>query len=194
MSLGHTMTKHLLPVLLILLTVVSVQAQQHRIPYTSNNSIFISLVGERSTYDFASNKMLVRYNENTRKIECLLPIAMLLPANDSTPIAMAQDVFFASRFPEIYFEIEAPVEQINAGNLDRQALNSRIFINIQGVIKETVVPVTFTPDRNMVIFSTSFEVMLQDMRLKVPARYTPILTGRILFTIHSARWADLRNR
>ncbi|WP_299708344.1 hypothetical protein [uncultured Pontibacter sp.] len=188
------MTKHLLPVLLILLTMVSVRAQQHRIPYTSNNSIFVSLEGERSTYDFASNKMLVRYNENTRRLECLLPIAMLLPANDSTPVAMAQDVFFSSRFPDIYFEIEAPVEQINAGNRNRQTLNSRIFINIQGIIKETVVPVTFTPDRNMITFSTSFELMLQSMRLKVPARYTPILTGRILFTIHSARWADLRNR
>lgn len=192
--MAMSMRRYLLPVLLCLLTVVSVQAQQQRIPYTSNNSIFISLEGDRSTYDFASNRMLVRYNENSRTVECLLPIAMLSPANDSTPIAMAQDVFFSSRFPDIYIEIQAPVEQINAGNRNRQTLNSRVFINIQGTIKETVVPVTFTPDRNMITFSTSFELMLQDMRLKVPARYTSLLTGRMLFTIHSARWADLRTR
>lgn len=188
------MTKFLLPVLCIILFAISAQAQQHRIPYTANNSMQVSLEGERNTYDFQSNKMLVRYDQNTRKIECLLPIENLLPANDSSPVAMVQDIFFTSRYPDLYIEIEAPVEQINAGNRNRQTLNSRVFINIQGVIKEMVVPVTFTPDRNMITFSTSFELMLQDLRLRVPARYTSRLTGRMLFTIHSARWADIRNR
>lgn len=188
------MIKRLLPALLFLLTTSAALAQQNRIPYTSNNTILISMEGVKGTYDFSSGKMLVRYNENTHKLECLLPIINLLPANDSTPIGMAQDVFFASRYPDIYFEIEAPVEKINAGNRARQTLNSRIFINIQGINREMVTPVTFTPDRNMITFSSSFEIMLQDMQLKVPARYTTMLTGRMLFTIHSARWADLRSR
>jgi hypothetical protein len=188
------MIRLLLPAVLTLLLIVPALAQQSRIPYTSNNSVMIALEGTSSTYDFASGKMLVRYNENTRRIECLLPLANLQPANDSTPLVMAEDVFFASRHPDIYIEIDAPVEQINAGNRNRQTINSRMFINIQGIIKETVVPVTFTPDRNMIMFSSSFEIMLQDMRLKVPARYSPLLTGRVMFTIHSARWADLRTR
>lgn len=188
------MTKFLLPVLLVLLAVVSVQAQESRIPYTSNNNILISFEGQGGTYDFASGKMLVRYNENTRRLECLLPLVSLQAANDSTPIAMVHDVFFSSRYPDIYIEIEAPVEQINAGNRSRQTFNSRMYLNIQGINKEIVVPVTFTPDRNMILFSSSFELLLQEMRLKVPARYNSMLTGRILFTIHSARWADLRTR
>src|SRR5690606_2261840 len=112
----------------------------------------------------------------------------------SSPVAMVQDIFFASRYPELYIEVEAPIEQLNAGKRNRQTLNSRVFINIQGIIKEMVIPVTFTPDRNTITFSTSFELMLQDLRLRVPARYTSRLTGRMLFTIHSARWADIRNR
>ncbi|MDX5417917.1 MAG: YceI family protein [Hymenobacteraceae bacterium] len=188
------MIKRLLPVILLLLTAGFCLAQQSRIPYTSNNTILISMEGEKGTYDFSSGKMLVRYNENTHKLECLLPISNLLPANDSTPIAMAQDVFFASRYPDIYFEIVAPVEKINAGNRARQTIDSRIFINIQGINREMVTPVTFTPDRNMITFSGNFEIMLQDMRLKVPARYTTMLTGRILFTIRSARWADIQFR
>ncbi|MDO6392298.1 hypothetical protein Q4E40_19340 [Pontibacter sp. BT731] len=187
------MIKLLLPVLWFLLMAAPAHAQQYRIPYTANNSMQISLEGERSTYDFQSAKMLVRYNQNTRKIECLLPIENLLPANDSSPVSMVQDIFFASRYPELYIEIEAPIEQINAGSRGKQTLNSRVFITIQGIIKEMVVPVIITPDRNAITFSTSFELMLQDMRLRVPARYTPRLTGRMLFTIHSARWADLRN-
>ncbi|MBF8965119.1 hypothetical protein I0P70_17860 [Pontibacter sp. FD36] len=188
------MTKFLLTVLCILSITASAWAQQHRIPYTANNSMQVSLEGEQNTYDYQSNKMLVRYDQNTRKLECLLPIENLLPANDSSPVAMVQDIFFASRYPDLYIEIEAPIEQINAGNRNRQTLNSRVFINIQGIIKEIVIPVTFTPDRNMITFSTSFELMLQDLRLRVPARYTSRLTGRMLFTIHSARWADIRNR
>lgn len=185
---------HLLPVLFALLLAVQAQGQQHQIPYTANNSIQINLEGERSTYDFASSKMLVRYDQTTRKLECLLPIENLLPANDSSPVAMIRDVFFASRYPELFIEIEAPVEQINAGNRNRQTFNSRVFINIQGIVKEMVVPVTFTPDRNMITFSTSIDLMLQDLRLRVPARYTTQLTGRMLITIRSARWADIRNR
>ncbi|MBD1395926.1 hypothetical protein H9Q13_02010 [Pontibacter sp. JH31] len=188
------MIKRLLPVLLLLLATWAARAQQNRIPYTSNNTILISMEGEKGTYDFSSGKMLVRYNENTKKLECLLPLSNLLPANDSTPIAMVQEVFFASRYPDIYLEIEAPVEKINAGTRARQTINSRIFINIQGINREMVRPVTFTPDRNMITFSSSFEIRLQDMRLIVPARYTTMLTGRILFTIHNARWADLRSR
>ena len=187
------MIKLLLPALIFLLMTAPTLAQQNRTPYTANNSIQISLEGERSTYDFQSVKMLVRYDQNTRKLECLLPIDNLLPANDSSPVSMVQDIFFASRYPQLYIEIEAPIEQINAGNRSRQTLNSRVFINIQGIIKEMVVPVTFTPDRKAITFSTSFELKLQDLRLRVPARYTSRLTGRMLFTVHSARWADLRN-
>lgn len=184
---------YLLPVFCLVMLANSARAQQHRIPFTANNTIQISLEGERSTYDFQSTKMLVRFDQTTRKLECLLPIENLLPANDSSPVAMVQDIFFASRYPELFVEIEAPIEQINAGNRNRQTLNSRVFINIQGIIKEMVIPVTFTPDRNAITFSTSFELMLQDLRLRVPARYTSRLSGRMLFTIHSARWADLRN-
>jgi hypothetical protein len=188
------MTKYYLPLLFMILLAVQAQAQQNRIPYTANNTIQITLEGQEGNYDFQSNKMLVRYNENTRMLECLIPLDNLFPSNDSTPIVLAHDVFYMSRFPDLYFEIEAPVEQINAGNRNRTTINSRVFINIQGIIREMVVPVTFTPDRNMITFGTSFELMLQDMRLRVPARYTPMLTGRLLFTIHGARWAELRNR
>jgi hypothetical protein len=188
------MIKRLLPALLVLISVISVQAQQTRIPYTSNNNILISLEGPKGTYEFSSGMLLVRYNENTRRVECLLPLSNLLPTNDSTPAVMVQDVFFTSRYPDIYIEIDAPVEKINSGNRSRQSLNTRLYINIQGITREMVTPVTFTPDQNTISFSSSFDIMLQEMRLKVPARYTPLLTGRILFTIHNARWADLKTR
>ncbi|MHC2993737.1 hypothetical protein OB13_19940 [Pontibacter sp. HJ8] len=188
------MPKLLLPVFLILLVAQWAEAQQFRIPYTGNNTILLYVEGHKGTYDFVSGKLLVRYNQNTRRLECLLPLNNLEAANDSTPIVMAHDVFFTSRFPDIFIEIEAPVEKINAAKSNPQTLNSRLFINIQGVIKELVVPVTFTPDRNSISFSSTFEILLDDMRLKIPAKYTPMLTGRILFTIHNARWADIKAR
>lgn len=193
-SASRPMIKYLLPVLLLLFIAIPVRAQQTRIPYTANNSIIIELESPEGSYDYQSGHMLVRYDQNTRLLECLLPLENLLPANDSSPVALMQDVFLSSRYPEIYIEIAAPAEQINAGNRNRQTYNARVFIRIQGIIKETVVPVTFTPDRNMITFSTSFDLMLQDMRLRIPARYTTMLTGRVLFTIHSARWADLTTR
>ena len=188
------MAKFLLSFFLLQLLASWALAQENRTPYTSNNAILINMEGQRGTYDFTSGLLLVRYNENTKRLECLLPLSNLAPANDSTPIVMAQDVFFASRYPEIYIEIEAPVDRINAGKRNPQTLNSRLFINIQGINKELVVPVTFTPGRNTISFSSSFEVLLDDMRIKVPAKYVTMLTGRMLFTIHNARWADLRGR
>ncbi|WP_018478200.1 hypothetical protein [Pontibacter roseus] len=188
------MPKVILSFLLLLLLLLApwAEAQQNRTPYTANNTILVNMEGQTGTYDYTSDRLLVRYNKETRNLECLLPLSYLTAANDSTPLVMAHDVFFTSRFPEIYIQIEAPIDRINAGKRSPQTMNSRLFINIQGINKEIVTPVTFTPDRNTISFSSSFEVLLDDMRLTIPAKYVPMLTGRIVFTIHNARWADLR--
>lgn len=188
------MPKLLLPVLLILLVVHWGQAQQNRTPYTSSNAIFINMEGHKGTYDFASRRLMVRYNENTMKMECVLQLGSLVSANDSTPVVMAHEVFFSSRYPDIYIEIDAPVDRINAARGNPLTLNSRVIITIQGIRKEMVTPVTFTPDRNSIAFSSSFDVLFTDMRLKIPAQYVPMLTGRMLFTIHNAHWADIKTR
>ncbi|MFD2245179.1 hypothetical protein [Pontibacter ruber] len=187
------MVKKLLFCLLFLLMATSPFAfSQSREPFTSNNTIFITIEGFKSNYDFASKNLLVRYNKDTKKLECLLAFSSLIAANDSTPIVMAQDLFYTSRYPELYIEIEAPVEQINARNMAVNTKNSRFVMSLQGVPLEMTVPVQYTPEEQAITFSTSFDVLMERYRLSLPAKYIPRLTGRIFFTISNARWMDMQ--
>jgi hypothetical protein len=183
--------KLLFGLLFLLITLPRAAFSQTSVPYTSNNTIFITIEGFNSNYDFASKKLLVRYNKEIRKLECVLPFNTLVAANDSTPIVMAQDIFYASRFPELIVEIEAPVDRINAGDMSVSTKDSRFIMYVQGIPLEMTAPVQYTPDEKAITFSTSFDVLLERYRIVLPAKYVPRLTGRIFFTISNARWIDL---
>jgi hypothetical protein len=184
--------KLLFCLLFLLTTLPHAAFPQARIAYTSNNTIFITIEGFKSNYDFASKKLLVRYNKETRKLECVLPFNTLVVANDSTQIIMAQDIFYTSRYPDLIIEIEAPVDRINAGDMSVNTKNSRFIMFVQGMPLEMTAPVQFTPDEQAITFSTSFDVLLERYSILVPAKYVPRLTGRIFFTISNARWIDLQ--
>ncbi len=173
--------------MLLVQAVAYSQSQQY---YTGGNNIIITLEGTDNRYEYRSEEMLVRYNDDTHKLECVLPIDNLRPANDYSPASMLHDLFYTAKFPELQIEIDAPVEKINAGNLYAEVLNKKIRVLLQGKIKEMNNQVTFTPDKRALMFSTSFELTFNNLNILVPAKYIPMLTGRILVTISNARWAD----
>ncbi|ARS35252.1 hypothetical protein CA264_07260 [Pontibacter actiniarum] len=180
--------------LVLLLPGFAASAQQERAPYTGSNRIFIALEGPTSRYEFSSNQMLVRHNKATQKLECILPVATLLPLNDSIPPAMAFEVLFGAKYPQLYINIDAPVQKISAGNLTPETIRRTTSIGLQGVNNETVVPVAFTSENNSLYFSTSFDLMLDNFQASLPIEYAPLLTGRILISIDNARWINLEMR
>ncbi|TXK26976.1 hypothetical protein FVR03_21345 [Pontibacter qinzhouensis] len=131
--------------------------------------------------------MLVRYNENTKKIECIINVASLLPVNNFSPAVIPQDIFFVANYPELYIEIDAPEEKINAGNLYTERLNQSIGLSIHNTPVNLMAPVAFTPDKRSLKLATTFEVILPDHRITIPAKYSPMLTGRVRFAIQNAR-------
>ncbi len=181
--------------LLALLLLLNTQAHaQSRPVYTGGNNIFITIEGKDNSYEYRSEEMLVRYNENTNRIECVLPIDNFVPANNATPTSMLHDLFYTAKFPELQIEIDAPIEKINAGNLYAQAQDKLIRIFVHGKLKEMNNQVFFTPDERSLMFSTNFDLTFDNMNIAVPAKYIPMLTGRILVTISNARWIDARLR
>ncbi|MEJ8802026.1 hypothetical protein [Pontibacter sp. H249] len=178
--------------LLILFTFCAVKGNaQSRSNYTSDNRVFVTLDGVSQAYSFSSNEMLVRYNRSTQKLECILNIATLLPANDSTPPNMAYDVFFGAKYPDLLFYIDAPIEKVNGSSLNPGSINKTTTISLQGVTKQTIVPLALTADRNAIVFNTSFDLMLDNFSASVPVQYFNLLTGRIMITINNAKWVGL---
>jgi len=191
------MSKHLSKLWLLLSLLLSACLQvgaQTKTAYTSTNKILITLDGIERPYTYASDQLLVRYNRNTQKLECILNLATLYPINKTVPPALAYDVLFGAKYPELLIEIEAPVSKINAGNLYAETLQKKTQISLQGVTNRTVIPITFTPDRNGLFFSTSFELMLDNFQASIPAQYYPLLTGRVVISVTNAQWADIEPR
>jgi hypothetical protein len=162
--------------------------------YTSDNRAFVTLDGLTKPYTFISNQMLVRYNNTTQKLECILDLATLFPTNDSIPTAMAYEVFYGAKYPDLVIYIDAPVERINGSNAYAESLKKKATINLQGVTNQTSVPLMLTPDKNSFIFSTNFDLMLDDFEASVPIKYLPLLSGRVVITINNARWINTVNR
>lgn len=178
----------------LLLLLIPLAMGQNRSAFTNGNTIFLTIEGIDTSYEFSSNEMLVRYNQNTQRLECVLNLSNLIAANNASPLSMAYDLFFAAKYPEFIIELEAPTEKINAGNLSTQTLNlgSRVFF--QDMIREQMMPVLFTPEKRAIMFSTSFDILLDNYQIRLPAKYTPMLTGRILVSISNARWFDFMPR
>lgn len=178
--------------LILLFTFTSTKGQaQSRANYTSDNRVFVTLHGVTQAYTFASDEMLVRYNSNTQKLECILNIATLLPTNDTIPPNMAYDVFFAAKYPDLLMYIDAPIEKISGSNLYPGSINKTTTVSLQGVSRQTTVPLALTADRNAVVFNTSFDLMLNNFSASIPVQYFNLLTGRVMITINNAKWVGL---
>jgi hypothetical protein len=184
----------LLSSLILLLFTCRYSMAQSNAVYTSDNRAFVTLDGLTKPYTFISNQMLVRYNNTTQKLECILDLATLFPTNDSIPTAMAYEVFYGAKYPDLVIYIDAPVERINGSNAYAESLKKKATINLQGVTNQTSVPLMLTPDKNSFIFSTNFDLMLDDFEASVPIKYLPLLSGRVVITINNARWINTVNR
>lgn len=190
------MKKYILHLLLLLLPLVSLEAlaQKEREPYTGNNTIVVVLEGIGQRYEFISKQLLVRHNKNTHRLECILPVASLVPLNDTTPPAMAYEVLFGAKYPELRIMIEAPEQQANTGRFTPANRGRTTSINLQGVNNETVIPVAFQPENNNFYFSTNFDLRLDNFQASLPVKYVPMLTGRVLVSIERAQWFNLGQR
>jgi hypothetical protein len=164
--------------------------------YTGNNRILVTLEGVGQRYEFISEHLLVRHNKDTQRLECILPVSSLVPLNDTIPAAMAYEVLFGAKYPEMLIGIEAPVQQFSGGRFEPATItmNRSTSIRLQGVNNDTIIPVAFLPDRNTLYFSTNFELMLDNYRASMPVKYLPVLTGRVLVSIERAHWFSLSQR
>ncbi|WP_242919539.1 hypothetical protein [Pontibacter liquoris] len=169
-------------------------AAQTENTYTSGNTIFLTIEGTKRLFDFSSNKLLVNYNKETQKLECVLDVSSLLPLTDNVPPEMAYEILYGAKFPNLYFEIDLPAAQVKSQDTFLKAIPRVSNINLQGVLSETVIPLVIAPDQQALVFSTNFDLLLQNFQVNLPVKYVPLLTGRLLFTIRNARWTDLTVR
>lgn len=181
-------------VLLYPLLCVQAVAQDERSPYTGNNTIIVALEGVEHRYEFISNQMLVRHNKERHSLECVIPVASLVPLSDTIPPAMAYEVLFGAKYPELLISIAAPVQQSNTGQFNPSSQNRTTTIRLQGVSNETVVPIAILSDKNSFYFSTNFDLMLGNFQASLPVKYLPVLTGRVLFSIDRAYWYNFAQR
>lgn len=192
------MKKYLLPLLLTLLLTPLISqkalAQANRGPYTGNNTIVVALEGIGQRYEFVSNQLLVRHNKDTHRLECVLPVSSLVPTNDTTPPAMAYEVLFGAKYPELYIMIEAPEQAGGTARFTPANSGRTTSINLQGVNNETIIPVAFQPEKNTFYFSTNFDLMLHNFQASLPVKYVPLLTGRVHVSIERAQWFNLGQR
>lgn len=167
---------------------------QSRANYTSDNRVIVTLYGVTQPYTFTSNELLVRYNNTTQKLECILDVATLLPTAPTTPPTMAYDVLFGAKYPDLLLYIDAPVEKVNGSRLNPGSINKTTTVQLQGVANQTTIPLALAADRNAIVFNTSFDLMLDNFSASVPVQYFNLLTGRVMITINNAKWVgfDLR--
>lgn len=166
-------------------------AQDEREPYTGNNTILIAFEGQGQRYEFKSEQMLVRHNRDRHTLECVVPVATLVPLNDTIPPAMAYEVLFGAKYPELLISIAAPDEQLNAAVFVPSTTNRTTTIVLQGINNETVVPIAILSDKNSFYFSTNFDLNLENFQASLPVKYLPVLTGRVLVSIDKAYWYNL---
>lgn len=177
--------------LLFVLCVFTSQAgAQTRQQYTGSNIILLGFESNEGIIEFGSDNLQVRYIQQTQQIECRLPVSSLYPLHDEVPADMAYDVMFGSKYPELVFYIDAPDEIINGPMLSQEAELTRATVEFQGTPNETKVPVMFASDRGVIVLSTSFDLRMSHFRATLPAKYLPLLTGRILIKIRNARWLN----
>lgn len=175
--------------MLCLLSAPGLQAQTRQ-PFTGKNLITVVLESNEGRYEFESNQLLVRYNRTTEQLECSLLISSLYPVNDSVPANMAYDVLYGAKFPEFTFLINVPEDIINSERPYAEPLRQRTSFTLQGTTNQKSIPVLFVPDKRSMSFGTNFELMLDNFQASIPARYLPLLTGRLLFNINNARWVE----
>ena len=176
--------------LLFSLTLSLAATAQAQRPYTSNNYITVVLESPNGRYEFKSPELLVRYNRMTDQLECSVLINSLLPTSDTVPPGMAYEVLYGAKFPELTFLIDVPEEIISSAKPYPEPLRQRTYITLQGITNQTRIPVVFAPDRNSLSFGTNFDLFLDNFQASIPARYVPVLTGRLLINISNARWID----
>ncbi|WP_147383249.1 hypothetical protein [Pontibacter oryzae] len=177
-------------VLLLCIGTFNSFAQQGPAAYTGSNRIIIALEGPTSMYEFMSRQMIVRHNKATQKLECVIPVSTLIPLNDTIPADMAFEVLFGAKYPQLYLNIDAPLQIISSGNLTPETVKRIISIGLQGVNNESAIPVAFTTENNALYFSTNFEIMLDNFQASLPVKYLPYLTGRMQVSIDRARWVS----
>ncbi|MCJ8167378.1 hypothetical protein MKJ04_21230 [Pontibacter sp. E15-1] len=166
-------------------------AQNDRSAYTGNNTIRIDLEGIGQRYQFVSNQMLVRHNKETHRLECVVPVASLIPTNDSIPPDMAYEVLYGAKYPELLILIAEPEQQSSQGRFNPSTINRKTSINLQGVNNDTRIPVAYLKENTTIYFSTNFDLMLGNFQASMPVKYLPILTGRVLFSIEKAYWYNM---
>ncbi|MBF9254682.1 hypothetical protein I2I11_15360 [Pontibacter sp. 172403-2] len=168
---------------------------QTNMAYTSDNTILITLEGTGQPYVFTSDNLLVQYNQTTHRLECILDVSTLVPASDTAaPPAMAYEVLYGAKYPELSLEIDVPLDQVSGQDIERASVPRVTTVKLQGVSNETVIPVVFTPDNQSLLFSTNFDLWLNNFSATIPVEYVPLLTGRLFITINSARWVNMQAR
>ncbi|MCC9167485.1 YceI family protein [Pontibacter harenae] len=180
----------LLSFCVILISVLPAKAQS-RTPFTNGNTTIVTVKGNTADYDYVTPELLVRYNNTTQNVECVLNVASLRPANAEAPPGLVQDVFFVSKYPEFILEFKVPAESVAANRTGVQDLNTRASITFQGITNEVLIPVHLSSDKQSIVFSTNFDMMLDNHQGSIPAKYLPVLSGRIVITIQNARWANI---
>lgn len=185
-----TLQKILITCLLLLLCSTATIKAQTQQPFTGKNIITVVLESPDGRYEFQSRDLLVRYNRSTEQLECSVLINSLRPVSDTIPANMAYDVLYGAKFPELAFLIDVPKDMISSTRTFGEPQNQRTTITLQGNTNQQKIPVVFAPDKNTISFGTNFELMLDSFEASVPARYLPILTGRLLININNARWVE----
>ncbi|TPE46028.1 hypothetical protein [Pontibacter mangrovi] len=184
--------------LMLLLTTLSAStpgfAQQNKTPYTGNNRVLVTLEGETGLYQFSSEQMLVRYNKQTQQLECLLPVSTLVPLQDTIPASMAYEVLYGAKYPQLLLTMKAPEQLINAGGFAPITMPRTVAVNLQGVLNETVIPVGFTSEKDVLFFTSTFDLMLDNFQATLPVAYAQLLSGRLRITIDRARVVNLNLR
>ncbi|NEM97825.1 hypothetical protein [Pontibacter burrus] len=175
--------------LLLLGSTATINAQTSQ-PFTGKNIITVVLESPGGRYEFQSHELLVRYNRSTEQLECSVLINSLRPLNDTIPSNMAYDVLYGARLPELDFLIDVPKDMISSTRTFGEPQNQRTTITLQGNTNQLKIPVVFATDKNTMSFGTNFELMLDSFEASVPARYLPVLTGRLLININNARWVE----
>lgn len=185
---------YLLLLLPLLLASETASAQRIRTPYTGSNRILLTLDGDSTRYEFLSDQLLVRYNKDLQILECILAVETLLPLQDTIPQNMAYEVLYGARYPQLYISMAAPVTQINASNLNPEALRRKVEVRLQNTTRTMEVPVSFMPENTSLYFTTTLDLQLADFQASLPTAYLPLLTGRLTITIDRARWVELTAR
>ncbi|MDX5347775.1 MAG: hypothetical protein LPK19_11065 [Hymenobacteraceae bacterium] len=168
----------------LLFCTITAQAQV----YTADNTVRIYIEGTDQLYEYTSDKLMVRLNDETQKIECILPIESLVPANVLSPQVLAYDVFFEQKYPLFQFQFNAPIETLNKQNLNSEPMQLTGKVQFQGRDGDQIFPTVFMPYEESFSFRTNFNFTIQAMEGTLPRKYKTMLTGFIRVQVLNATW------